>query len=401
MQEQVVLYIPNNLDNHPSWVVFDKDNQILQAQHEGAPSGLAEVTSGRKVTVVVPSESLAILKANMPKMNAVKLMKALPFAIEEELIDDVANLHFALSPQGEMGDVMVVAVNQQQMQDWLQWLDTWGVQANRMIPLVLSLPIKDKTWAISAAETLSVRIDEYDGFVCDRENADTYLSAAISERKIVPEVIDIIKTTRKIIGSALKVTAEIKETLVSDEKWLTQCAPAAISVPSLDLLQGAYSAKKSRTYQGDKLRKIAIGLVVASVVLIMMTPFVSTLMLSHRNNQLLSSMRAIYSQQFPSAKRMIAPKMRLTDKLQQTQAQLGQNRLLLLLGYLGQGLSKSNGIKLKQLRYQGSQVTIELTATNSDDFSSFSDYLTNIGLNVEQQNAVLSGSRINATLVIG
>ena len=108
----------------------------------------------------------------------------------------------------------------------------------------------------------------------------------------------------------------------------------------------------------------------------------------------------IYRTQFPQATSIVAPKLRMQEKLQKLDVSVGENRVLLLLGYVGKGMKIANGIKLKRADFQNSQLTLELTATSSESFSAFTDYLTQQGLHVKQQNATLAGEHINATVQV-
>jgi hypothetical protein len=45
-------------------------------------------------------------------------------------------------------------------------------------------------------------------------------------------------------------------------------------------------------------------------------------------------------------------------------------------------------------------MTLELTAQSSEDFSAFTDFLSQNSLSVKQQNANLAGTRVNASVVV-
>jgi hypothetical protein len=91
----------------------------------------------------------------------------------------------------------------------------------------------------------------------------------------------------------------------------------------------------------------------------------------------------------------------MEEKLQKLRANIGENRLLLLMGYVGKAMSATPSITLKRIEFQNNQLTAELTAATSEDVAAFTDFLTQQGLTVKQQNANLAGTRINATVVIG
>ena len=134
--------------------------------------------------------------------------------------------------------------------------------------------------------------------------------------------------------------------------------------------------------------------------LFFMYPTGSYIILKQRQDVLQQQISQLYRQHFPQGKTMVAPKLRMEDKLHKLQDQMGENRLLLLLGYIGKGLSGSASVNLKRFDFQNGQLTVELSAADSANFSAFNAFLTQQGLQVKQQNAVLSGERVNATLQI-
>jgi type II secretion system protein L len=170
--------------------------------------------------------------------------------------------------------------------------------------------------------------------------------------------------------------------------------------PVLNLLQGPYAVKKSKFVQQDKIWHVLFGLVTAWVVLLFLYPTVSYLILQKRVSGIDAQIVEIYKRNFPQSSSIVAPKLRMEEKLQKANSAIGQNRLLLLLGYIGKGVTKAEGIKLKHIDFQNNQLTLELTVATSEEFSTFTDFLTQQSLNVKQQNANLTGSRINATLQV-
>ena len=90
----------------------------------------------------------------------------------------------------------------------------------------------------------------------------------------------------------------------------------------------------------------------------------------------------------------------MSDKLKQLQAATDEQPFFTYLYYIGQGMEQVPSINLKRMVYQSNQITVDLSAANSADFSSFINFLTQQNLSVKQQNANFTGSEINATLLI-
>jgi general secretion pathway protein L len=82
----------------------------------------------------VPATTVLSTTVTIPVRGGSRLLAALPFALEEQLADDVENLHFAAGTRRDNGVVPVAVVAHQQMQEWLERLRVAGVTPARMVP---------------------------------------------------------------------------------------------------------------------------------------------------------------------------------------------------------------------------------------------------------------------------
>jgi general secretion pathway protein L len=80
------------------------------------------------------------------------LRAALPFALEEQLADDIEDLHFAAGTRRDSGQVPVAVVAHEQMSEWLEELDAAGLSASRIVPENYGLARIPGTMSLLAAE---------------------------------------------------------------------------------------------------------------------------------------------------------------------------------------------------------------------------------------------------------
>ena len=62
---------------------------------KGDAAALAEAALDRINIVIVPSEDVLVTTVTLPKMNRSRLLQAIPYALEEQVIEDVDTMHFA------------------------------------------------------------------------------------------------------------------------------------------------------------------------------------------------------------------------------------------------------------------------------------------------------------------
>lgn len=394
MNSKIVIFLDSN--NHPGWAVLDSDRHAVRQVLDGNPEDLAADAREREVIVLVPGEDVLLVSAEVPKMNRARLAQALPFALEEQLVGDIDSLHFATGAYQADGTLPVAVVAHEKMRHWLELLRSWSVKADVLMPVSLALPYEESAWHVMLAESASVRSGVYHGFACERENLNEYLRLAGP----LPRQIHIHNYTSHACAGTLDDDIQCSEKLLPRSRMLADLASQAAQTQPLNLLQGQYAVKKSRLPHLHKMLQAAAVLAAVWVVLIFAWPAVSYFILKQRVSSIDSQIAVIYRRNFPQSASLVAPKLRMEEKLQKLSGQMGENRFLLLLGYMGKAMHAAPGVTLKRMDFQNSQLTLQLTAGSSDEFSAFTDYLTRQGLTVKQQNANLAGERVNATVTL-
>lgn len=400
MQEKLVIYLHANELDRPSWAVIDTDKSVRQSARHDNAEGLAQIAHEKSVTVIVPAEDVFIAVTKLPKMSRARMKQTLPYALEEQIINDVETLHFAAGAQAELGDVPVAIVAKDKMQQWKALLKAWGIAPDVMISSVYALPCEDNQWSVMIDEMANVRVDDWSGFAGDRSNLPELINLAILASQNPPQRIHISNYTNHAFKTALPMVASITEDFKNPEMLIQDAALQVVKTPHINLLQGPYAVKKTKLPQTNKVWKVISNLSKAFVVLLLLYPIVSHVLLGSKVGSIDRQINAIYRQNFPQANSIVAPKQRMEEKLQKLNARIGENKLLMLLGYVGKGMAQTASIKIKRMDFQSNQLTLELSAGSSEDFSTFTDFLNSQGLSVKQQNANLTGTHVNATLQI-
>lgn len=391
MDNKLIIYLHAQDLTNPFWITDSYS-------HQGETESLKEAASKRKVIVIVPAEDVLITSIELPKMNRSRTLQALPFAMEEQLIGDVETMHFAAGEYQADGRVPVAVVSREKMQQWKALLKEWHVMPDQLIPETFALPLEATHWVGYVQRMAVVRTGAFSGFTCDADNITEILPIALASAVTIPEEIQINNYTQQQLP--IHTNVPIIEKQLKPEQLIQDLAQYAGNTPSINLLQGSFSVKKSTLPQIDLIWKAASYLTAILVFLLFLYPTGSYFILKHRASDLENQVAQIYKSNFPQSASVVAPKLRMQDKLQKLMAGTGENRLLLLLGYVGKGMKSTPSITLKRFDFQNNQLTLELTAASSENFSAFSDDLVKHGLSVKQQNAHLVGSRIDATLLI-
>ena len=87
------------------------------------------------VVLVLPPRTVSWHRVALPKVAAARLRAALDGVLEDRLLNDPAELHFALAPGGRSGQTLWVAVcHKAWLQTWLQVLEAAGRPVSRIVP---------------------------------------------------------------------------------------------------------------------------------------------------------------------------------------------------------------------------------------------------------------------------
>lgn len=96
------------------------------------------------VVLVLPPRAVSWHSAALPKVAANRLRAALDGLLEDRVLADAQELHFALEPGGKSGHtVWVAACHKGRLSAWLQLLETAGRPVSRIVPVL---------WPLSRAE---------------------------------------------------------------------------------------------------------------------------------------------------------------------------------------------------------------------------------------------------------
>ena len=134
MAEYLVIRLGNDPEQRADWIAVDSDGTRRSPPVTGPLAEAVKDVGDRSVIVLVPATDVLTTSVDIPVKSGARLLSALPFALEEQLADDVENLHFAAGTRRDSGLLPVAVVSLAQMSDWLGMLQDAGIAANRIVP---------------------------------------------------------------------------------------------------------------------------------------------------------------------------------------------------------------------------------------------------------------------------
>jgi len=152
MAEFLVIRLGVDREQAASWIAVDSNGTRTSQPVTGPLASAALDVGDRNVIVLVPATTVLTTTVDIPIKGGSRLRAALPFALEEQLADDIDDLHFAAGARREGGQVPVAVVAHEQMSEWLGRLDEAGLSASGIVAENYGLARIPGTMSMMAAE---------------------------------------------------------------------------------------------------------------------------------------------------------------------------------------------------------------------------------------------------------
>lgn len=133
MADFLVLRLASSTGDSVDWIAVDDRGARCGAPGRGTLEDAARAAGERSVILLVPGEDVLTLSASVPARGA-KLAAALPYALEDQLADDIDTLHFAAGSRGDDGTVRAAVVARDKLDAWLDTVRAAGINPSRVVP---------------------------------------------------------------------------------------------------------------------------------------------------------------------------------------------------------------------------------------------------------------------------
>lgn len=343
-------------DGGLSWLRHAGD--LPARSNRGVPPASALAGVG-EILVLVPAEDVLLTEVTLGARSQAQLMQALPYAVEDQLLAPVEDLHFAaLRSEGDRVGVAVVA--RQVLHDWLRRLDEAGIRADRLLPESLLLPAVDGRAAVMIeAEHAVVRLAPWSGFGCRLAELPGWLAQVQAAGALPP--LDVRDFRAQ---PALALPVEIGR---YDERQADALvALAASTPPALNVLCGEFAPRHRRAGAARPWRLAAV-LAAAVGVLAFANLGVEVLQLARTDARLQSEAAGIVRTAFPEVDAAqldrLGPERFLRARLD---GQRGgeASGLLSVLGRIAPVLGSTTQVQTRGMEYRNGRFELALRAAN-------------------------------------
>ncbi len=401
-----LLNLPGQENLQACWIRIN-DGRIVSDLKLGSLNNAAEDLAGDAAIIYVPGQDVLLSQVNLPDNRRKQLINALPYALEDELIDDVENLHCVLATKVQPGLYNTAVVTHEKMQLWTDSLENAGIRVLRLLPDTLLPPFEENSWSIFSEDNTDqvlVRTDQEQGFICSRENLITFIQKAAAQEGNAPEIIKLFHS-ESVDESALEVAVSGHSKL----QWMdTPQLEDALSLLTLqtestdfNLLQSRY-APRSRIKQHLRPWYASAALLGLLLLTGLATNIIQNASLQTKNTQLEQEIITTFRQAFPEIKRIVNPQAQMRHHLSRLRgsSKTGPS-FAKMLSTIGPLAKREKNLLVQHLRYQKGQMELLIDLPDLQTLERFKQTLSSrTPWNVELKSANSSDNKVQGRILI-
>ena len=348
----------------PAWCNTHLDDDLQVTWSDGQQTARLPLVDalarlkGRAIALIVPVEHVASCAVNLPAGNAHWQRKAVPYAVEPLLAEDVEDLHLALGETLSDGRQRVVAINRSLLEGWLQYLRGKGAQVSAIHVDADLLPNEVTTLCWGNNRCLLAGTDELRLALAPAQ------LPALLER--LPGPCRVLHASDVTPQLALAADVSLQALDVALPAWMV-----ARTAHALDLAQGNF-APASRLHLRH-WKPVAWAL---AAVLVAQLAFdgLHIWLLQQQAGGYRQVNESIYKGLFPQERRIVNLKAQFDQHLQQGAS---TTRLDGLLASVAEAMPEGSDLQVQQLRFDArtGELTLQLQGGDAAAFESLQQRL--------------------------
>lgn len=343
------------------------------------------------VEIILPATEVLLTKVTVPSKSSKRIMQALPFLLDENLINNIDKQYFALGHINS-SQCNIAIVTNFIIDIIYNQFKALSLPVSKMSSEIFLLPWYKDKWSFGfLRDNILIRTDAQSGLAINVRNMDFAFRLLLNnampdddQESEEPELKDkqqdaktgipdaIVIYTQENSDNIEKLSSIADEYLIKTEVVKGSLLNFAVSDTSLkttkqdtdtsgiNLLQGKYHAASFKPVKIPFLKTLAVvfSLWFASQIFFMGYQWTS-------NNNVLkrldSQLADLYFKTFPDSKRLIDVRSQAAGQFKQLQRNsTSNNSFFSLLGLVGEEIQRNRDIKINNMRYNDGVLQLDI-----------------------------------------
>lgn len=257
---------------------------------------LKELSRGKRIILLIPSEEVVLNRVAIPTTNKKQLAKAIPYALEDSLAEDVDTLHFVHYRETDDQAVNISAINNDRLNKWVKSLNEHGLNPHAILPDIFALPVEAETAALAIHDQRALfRNHIFSGFSADSILLPVLLPEVLADEGLKTLLVDAPDDLQLQFSEDIEIKMMVN--------MHRQCDASLIEALPLNLLndftreggQNSFIEGLSHWKSVAMLLTLMGGIWMASLA-------VQNYQLKQRVSQLDNEISTVYSKTFPKSR---------------------------------------------------------------------------------------------------
>ncbi|MDH5425763.1 MAG: type II secretion system protein GspL [Gammaproteobacteria bacterium] len=410
MADHLVIYLKDLHALSCDWTFSSDSGEPSTPLCSGTVSELADKNKNRLLTLkniscIIPSELVHLSYQNIPAKNKQRALQALPFVLEDQLAEDIEQLHFAIS-NATNNVYPVAAIRHATMISLLSRLDEFHIYPSAVYADISCLPHTTACWNILCNEN-GICIDQHTDSVIhtDAEFFPQIIANLLSPENnpSQPDCISVYSAsdaTDVVLADSIN-----KDINVIQYKYETSPVIHFLKLNNrqlINLRQGTYKVV-NQSNQWWQVWRAAAFIAIAAIALELSFGIIQLNRLSTHNELLESEIINIYKSSFPLSKRIVNARVQMESKLKQlrkggSKSASGFTDILLETAPV---LNATNGMTISAISYNNDKLQLSFTIDKLSSVESLKQRLNQSGhIKAELISSSSEARQVNAQISI-
>lgn len=325
------------------------------------------------------------------------LRKTLPYELEEDLLTEIDDLHFAIGPSEDM-QVPLVIVEKQYFKNQLDELNNEGIEAFKVLPELGMLPWLEKQWTLLIDGDRSlVRYAKHDGLSIEQNFLPVTLNALLADVEKPESIVLYCDAAQRET-----IVAQLPESLRSLVLWQQGDYWSVIGgvkneAHPMDLLQGDFARALPWKKWWSQWKVVAVFAAVALLVHLVGL-FFEVKQLKAENKDYRVAIENVYRQVVPKGA-IMDPERQLRKKVNSMKGGSDQS-FTAMLDTVSKVLASMGTVDLQLVNYssKGSEMRITLLTSSFNEVDTIRQNLEAKGIRAELAGSTNDGGKTRARL---
>jgi general secretion pathway protein L len=385
MSDWLLLRLPRTPEQAATWLVVDARGAPTGPPQSGPLSLAVPRAAGRRVCVLAPGADVLPAAPDVPHKAGARLQQLVPYALEEDLAENIDELHFAIGKRtADSLNTPVAVVARALLDEWLATLRAAGLEPEALYADSDLLPVNPgQAVALLEEDVVSVRPPGGSPVTLPADALGEALEIAQSGADASAGARGLILYTGAAEWQRHSAQVEAARPRFDGIKvQLLTGGPLALFAQQLpagtatNLLQGSYAPTATRAV-GLKAWRLAAMLLAGLVALHVVGKTVELQVLKKRERQVDTSIRETFHQAMPGEVSALDARRRMEQRLLAARGAGGG--LLPALQALALARDSAPGTSVQSLNFHSGSLEMKLSAPDASSLDRLSQSLRSNG----------------------